>query len=45
MPKAFASLMGQDLMTDYSPEIMLFAIYLHEDFIGEEGITISLVLS
>jgi hypothetical protein len=38
-------LMGQALLIDSTPEIMLLPIDLHEDFINIEGIAVTMVLS
>ena len=38
MPKAFAALMGQALLVNGSPQVMLLAVDLYADFINVKGI-------
>ena len=45
IPKALAALMGQALLVDGCPQIVLFSINFDEDFIDVECVAITSVLS
>ncbi|MFT7176233.1 MAG: hypothetical protein ACJAUG_002238 [Halioglobus sp.] len=45
IPKVLATLMGQALLVNCPPEIMLLAVDFHEDFIDVEGVAIATVPS